>query len=206
MDAHSLWHRLVADLGWVDLSALTVMALFFLLGLFRGMVWQIGRAVAVIGGYGLAMRFGPTLAAHVGEGEVAAYGYVYLSYVVVFLLAFFGLSLLARAVRAMVQRAGLGLFDRLGGGLFGVATGGAVVIGLLAVVLMFGQRFPAYASVQASRAIVVSRTALSALGDLVPEPVQAAFSPPARERVATRPQRADTPALDAALRDVAAGR
>ena len=97
----------------------------------------------------------------------------------------------------------LGVFDRLGGALFGVLTGSAVVIGLLTVVLMFGQRFQVYTSVQESKAIGLGRGALAMLGDLVPEPLQAAFTPPHPAAVATEPQRVDTPALDRLLRDVA---
>jgi uncharacterized membrane protein required for colicin V production len=171
-----LWAHVSAGLGFIDLGALTVVALFFLLGLCKGMVWQIGRLLAVLSGYGVAARFGPDVAARVLGGDGPMHAYVYLAYVAVFLATFVVVALLARGVRALLQNAGLGLFDRLGGGLFGVGTGAAIVVGLLALVLMFGRRLPLHDSVQSSRALALTRTALTALGDLVPAPIQAAFA------------------------------
>jgi uncharacterized membrane protein required for colicin V production len=198
-DLNLVCSGLIGDLGWVDLSALTVVALFFLLGLGKGFVWQIGRVLALVGSYALAAVFGPGLAAHVFAGTPQSLPHLYLAYAVLFLLGFLALSAGVRLVHGLVHRAGLSTFDRLAGGLVGVGTGSGVVLVGLAVVLMFGQRFPVYAEVLDSRAAALGRAALDAAGPLVPEPVHAAFAPRSPAPAAVRPLHAHTPALDAAL-------
>lgn len=198
-----LWTSLVGDLGWVDLGALTIVALFFLLGLIRGLVWQIGRIVALLGSYVLSASYASPLAAYVFADSPASTVHVYVAYVVVFLAALFVLSWLARMAHAIVRRSGLSAFDRLGGGLLGIGTGGAVVFGLLTVTLMFGERLPLYHPVQASHAIDLGRVTVHVLGPWTPAPVRAAFDRPPYERRATRPYTAATPTLDRLLEDVA---
>lgn len=192
MDLPTLWQRLAGDLGWVDLSALTILALFFLLGLIRGLVWQVGRACAVLGGYGLAVTYGAGLGRELFAVPEPRGPQLYVAYVLVFLLAFFALSLVAKLVQVLVRRAGMGGYDRLGGGALGIVTGSSVVLGLLALVLMFGERFPVHSAVRESHALRLSQQAVAALGDLVPRPLQVAFAvePP---RVASAEPRADRP-------------
>ncbi|HLU37922.1 MAG TPA: CvpA family protein [Planctomycetota bacterium] len=198
---------LVGGLGWVDMSSLVVIALFFLLGLGKGLVWQVSRAVAVVGGYAAAARFGPSVAEQVAGAE-CTYAHVYLAYAAVFLAAFGLLSFAGRLVHGLLHGAGLGIFDRLGGGLLGIGTGAAVVLGLLAAVTMFAPRTTAYAAVQESRTMALGRAALDVLGDLVPAPVHAAFAPPdtAPATKTTGPRQVATPALDAALEAAERGR
>ena len=42
---------LLATLGWVDLTALAILLVFFVLGLFRGFVWQAGRIATLLVAY-----------------------------------------------------------------------------------------------------------------------------------------------------------
>ncbi len=201
---NELWSTLVGDLGWVDLGALVVLGVFFLLGLLRGFAWQIGRIATLVGSFATAVGFGPSLATHLFHGAETSRPHLYAAYALSFLVAFIVLSGLARILHNAVRRAGLSFFDRLGGGVLGVATGGVLVMGGLSVVLMFGERFPVYESVQTSHAVEVSRTALRILGDAVPAPIQEVFAaerPTPRSEPAA-PRVADTPTLDRVLRDL----
>ncbi|MEZ5964990.1 MAG: CvpA family protein [Planctomycetota bacterium] len=195
-DLARLWNDLVGDLGWVDLSALTILALFFLLGLVRGLVWQVGRVVALLGAYFASAWFAPGLAAYVFAGTEIAAVHAHVAHVLVFLVAFLLLSWGARTVHAAVRRSGLSGLDRLGGGLLGVGTGSAVVLGLLCLLLMFGQRLTVFGDVQASHTLQIGRVAVDVLGTWVPTPVQAVFEAKRAGPGPTRPLSVATPALD----------
>lgn len=195
-DLARLWTSVTADLGWVDLGALTIVALFFLLGLVRGLVWQLGRAGSLLGAYVLSASFAPALAAYVFVDTPVGAVHTYVAYVVVFLTGFLVLSGLARALHAAVRRSSVSAFDRLGGGLLGVGTGSAVVLGLLCVVLMFGRRLPLYGDIRTSHALHIGRATVGMLGTWAPAPVQAAFDLPPTEPAPGQPLTVATPALD----------
>lgn len=198
-----LWISLVGDLGWVDLGSLVVLGVFFLLGLIRGFAWQIGRIVTLVGSFAAAIGFGPPTARQIFDDVEASGAHLYAAYALVFLAAFLVLSGMARLLHSAVKRAGLSFFDRLGGGVLGVATGGVLVTGALAVVLMFGERFPIHDQVQASHAVQISRATLDLLGDMVPEPVQEVFAADrSPQPTPTGPRIADTPTLDRVLQDL----
>jgi len=202
-DLHRLWTSLTADLGWVDLGALTALALFFLLGLIRGLVWQVGRVGALVGAGAASCFFAPPLADYLFAGTPAAPVQVYVGYVVVFLLAFLVLSWTAGALHTLVRRSSISVYDRLGGGLLGLGTGSVVVLGLLLAASMFARPLGLYRDVEASHAMRVGRATIAALGDWVPAPVHAAFldAPvePREREARTQPLSVATPALDRLL-------
>jgi uncharacterized membrane protein required for colicin V production len=144
----------------------------------------------VLGGYGLAVTYGPALGAELFAVPSPTGPHLYVAYLLVFLGAFFGLSLVAKLVQVLVRRAGMGTYDRLGGGALGVVTGGSVVLGLLALVLMFGERFPVHGAVRASRALQLGQQAVAVLGNLVPQPLQVAFAVEPAPRVAVQAREA----------------
>jgi uncharacterized membrane protein required for colicin V production len=205
-DLELLWTTLAGDLGWVDLSSLTVVALFALLGLVRGLVWQVGRALTLIGSFAASVSLAPALAQHVFAGAPLAMVHSHVAHVLVFLAAYLVLAALARGGHALVRRSRISVFDRLAGGLLGVGTGAALTLALLALALMFGQRLPLYHVVQESRTLALGRTAVRALGDVVPASVQQAFAPPDRGMVKAAPSvatggarsRSESPARGAA--------
>ena len=48
---------------WIDWTAIVLLFVFFLLGLFKGFVWQVSRILTLVGAWFLAGRYGP-------DGEV----------------------------------------------------------------------------------------------------------------------------------------
>jgi membrane protein required for colicin V production len=179
-------------LTWVDHTALAVLLVFFVLGLFKGLIWQVSRVGILAVAYVVAGKFGrqvaELLAPSGNPAEPAADGSVettlYVAYVLLFLAVLIVLSLLAMLLQKLAAKAGLSFFDRLGGGVLGVVTGAAVVLfGLFVVHMFFGNSQVALAAEQ-SHSLRWSRQAIDWLGDKVPDELRSVFElPPLRAPV-----------------------
>ena len=170
---------LIAELGWIDLTALAILLVFFVLGLFRGFVWQLSRIVTLVVAYGAAGMYGGAIAEHMGgwfsEGTDPRLP-LYIAYFCVFVAVLVVASLLALLLERLVRASGLSFYNRLGGGLLGVGTGGCVVLAMLAaIVFFFGTNSSIAEAARSSRSMQVGRRTLELLGDAVPEPVRESF-------------------------------
>ncbi|MFY9344228.1 MAG: CvpA family protein [Planctomycetota bacterium] len=170
-------------LTWVDHTALGVLLVFFVIGLFKGLIWQVSRIAILVVAYVITGRFGGTVADLIaGPPAEAPPGTpppaettIYLAYVLLFLAVLIVLSLLAMLLQKLAAKAGLGFFDRLGGGVLGVATGGCVVLFGLAVVHMFFQGSQIAAAAGQSRSMQWSTRAIDWLGERVPDDLRKVF-------------------------------
>jgi membrane protein required for colicin V production len=168
--------ELLSNLGWIDAAALVVLALFFLLGLVKGMAWQLSRIVSLVLAFAVAWRLGPPLAHRYLHAAAADPARLYLAYAILFLATVLLVTIVAYFLRRAFGRADLSFYDRLGGGVAGVATGALVVVAVLFAVQMFVPAGGAvHASADTSRSMGLSRRALGAMGDLVPAPVRRVF-------------------------------
>ncbi|MCA8943779.1 MAG: CvpA family protein [Planctomycetes bacterium] len=168
--------ELLAELSWIDLTALAVVIVFFVLGLFRGMVWQISRVATLLVAYVLSGWFGPRLA-NVTSGwfpdGTAEQVPQYVAYFLIFLVALILFSLLAGILHRVVQQSSLSFYNRVGGGILGVATGWLIVMALLTGVQMahgtvgFGSSIAEAAA--SSRSSEVSDAVLRTTGRALPD-------------------------------------
>jgi uncharacterized membrane protein required for colicin V production len=186
-DVQHAMHEL-ATLTWVDHTALAVLLVFFVIGLFKGLIWQVSRIGILAAAYVVSCRFGNDLAALFARtpavgGDASAPAptetTLYLAYVLLFLAVLVALSLLAIVLQRLADKAGLTFFNRLGGGLVGVGTGGAVVLFALFVVHMFFGGSPLAEAAERSYARRLSRQAIDLLGPRVPDELRAVFDLPA---------------------------
>lgn len=187
-EATSETQSALAALGWVDITAIAVIVVFSILGLFKGLVWQVSRLGTLVAAYVLAVLYGERLGEWMFHGSVAGQNeqwHVYVAYLTIFVGVLVILSLLALLLTKLVEKSGLTFYNRLGGGFVGIGTGALVVLLFLSVALMF---FPGTNVVQAARTSRVyewSGGALAWLGDNVvamPEKVRGIFDlPPAEE-------------------------
>jgi uncharacterized membrane protein required for colicin V production len=184
------------SLSWVDHTALVVLLVFFVLGLFKGLIWQVSRVGILVVAYVVSGRFGHEVASWLSPGAtlpnsnapqpggeagvnsdlVIGETTLYLAYVALFLVVLIVLSLLAILLQKLAAKAGLGFFDRLGGGVIGVATGGAVVLFGLFVLHMFFRDTKLAIAAEHSHSLRISRQAIDWLGDKVPDALRAVFS------------------------------
>lgn len=171
-------------LGWVDVTALSVVATFLVLGLFQGIVWQVSRIAILLIAYGLSSHLAQSFSTFLlgftlKPGETASQEQVdtayYVACVLIFLLTLIVLSLLTRLLQHLVRKAGMSFFDRLGGGIVGMATGAVLVLVGLTAVFMFVPGSSVAQAAEASQSLKVSRWAVQQLGSFVPPELQKVF-------------------------------
>lgn len=168
------------SIAWIDWTALVLLGIFFILGLFKGFVWQVSRVLSLVAAWFLAGQYGEPVSTWIdgwfGPEEQASGLPLYLAYVVVFVLALVVLSLLTWMLQKLVKQSGLSAVDRLGGAVVGLLTGSVAVLAILALTFMFVPE--TWGVVQAARrsyTMEISKQALAVLGDVVPAPMQRVF-------------------------------
>ena len=126
----------LAAFGWVDWALLAVIVLSILLGLWRGLVFEVlavlGWVAAYVAAQALALDVAPRLP--VGEpgsglNHAAAFALVFLGALIVWALG-------AKLVRLLVHATPLSLADRTLGAGFGLLRGVLVLLALTTVVAM----------------------------------------------------------------------
>lgn len=165
------------SLSWIDLTALAVLIVFFVLGLFRGLVWQIGRIASLLFAYVAAGIWGAP-AAGVIRGWFSASVDERLPLYVASFLVFLGVlilvSLLTWLLQKLVQTTGLRFYDRLGGGMLGLATGALVFLAFLTSAFM-AERVAGIGggiveAAERSKSLEVGHGVLRAASDVLPDP------------------------------------
>jgi membrane protein required for colicin V production len=121
----------VATLDWIVLAVLLASAL---LGLWRGLVYEVLSVLSWIAAFILAQWFAPAAAGWLpmkGAGEPLRYAG---GFVLVFVAALFAGGLLAWLTKKLIDAVGLRPMDRALGGLFGLVRGTVLVLALAVVV------------------------------------------------------------------------
>ena len=154
----------MAVLDWVVVALL---AGSVLLGLWRGLVYEVLSVLNWIAAFLLAQWLAPRAAAmmplsRAGESIQYAAGFV-----VVFIAALFAGGLLAWLTSKLVAAVGLRPVDRLLGGMFGVVRGVVAVLALAVVVHLAGLAGGVWWT--ESRTAGVAAAALRGLKPVVPE-------------------------------------
>ena len=125
---------MIAGLGVVDIAMLTVLALSMLVGLVRGLVFEVLSLAGWLVAYFAAQWFGAELAPYLPIGEPGSMARLLAAMVIVFVGALIAWTLLARLVRLLLHATPLSLIDRVGGGAFGVLRGAVLLLALSTVV------------------------------------------------------------------------
>lgn len=119
---------------WVDLVLLAVLALSVLLGLWRGLIYELMAILGWVVAYFACPHVAPWIAPWLPAERLGPALLQALSLVLGFLAVLIVWGLSAKLLRALVHATPLSIADRLLGGGFGVLRG--VLIALLAVVLV----------------------------------------------------------------------
>ena len=121
----------MAPLDWMVAGVLLVSVL---LGLWRGLVYEVLSVLSWIAAFVLAQWFAPAAAEWLpmgGSGQALRYA---AGFVLVFIAALFAGGLLAWLIKKLVEAVGLRPIDRALGGLFGMVRGAVIVLALAVVV------------------------------------------------------------------------
>jgi len=121
-------------LGWVDWALLAVLALSVLVGLWRGLVFELMSLVGWVVAYVAAQLYALQVAAHLPIGAPGSALNLGAGFALTFVGVLIGWTLLARLVRLLVHATPLTLVDRTLGGAFGLARGGVLLLALATVV------------------------------------------------------------------------
>ena len=122
----------LTTLPLIDKVGLGVVGLFFLLGIWRGLWWQVVRLLGVVLAVGLARSVSPILTPRVQEAldlsPAMSHG---LSWFILFLAGLIVAALLGMLGKKALDALQLNLMDRVGGAVVGVATGLSLHVALL---------------------------------------------------------------------------
>jgi len=122
-------------LSAVDWMLLVVLALSFLLGMWRGIVQEVLSLAGWVAAFYVSQMYAPAAAAWLpmeGSSQMLRYA---AGFVVVFVAVLAATVLVSLVVKKLVSAVGLGPLDRLLGSLFGLMRG---VVILLAVTVLVG--------------------------------------------------------------------
>ena len=123
-------------LGWVDLTLLALLGVSVLIGLARGLVFELMSLVGWVVAYVVAQAYSPWLAAHLPIGAPGSALQLGVAFVVAFVGVLVAWSLLARLIRMGLHATPLTLIDRLLGAGFGLLRG-AVLLLVVATAVAF---------------------------------------------------------------------
>lgn len=129
-----------ASLGWVDLLGLGLVGLLGVLGIVRGLWWQVIRLLGLVAAVGVARALSPRWVGAAERrfpevDERIVHGMVWL---LVFLAALGIASFLGRLGRKLLEAMQLDWVDRAGGGLAGMVTGIVVHLAVLVGLVHLG--------------------------------------------------------------------
>ncbi|RYF15115.1 MAG: CvpA family protein [Comamonadaceae bacterium] len=154
----------MATLDWLIAA---VLAASVLLGLWRGLVFEVLSVLNWLAAFVLAQWLAPRAAALMplgGAGEPLRYA---AGFVVVFIAALFAGGLVAWLTKKLVEAVGLRPVDRALGGLFGLVRGLVAVLALAVVVNLTGLRSGTWWTESVTAGVATA--ALRGLKPVVPE-------------------------------------
>jgi membrane protein required for colicin V production len=154
----------LATLDWVVLA---VLALSMLLGLWRGLVYEVLSVLNWIAAFLLARWLAPQAVQYMPFHPANERVQYAVGFVAVFLVALILGGLLAWAVKRLVAAAGLAPVDRVLGGVFGLVRGTVLVLAFAVVVHLVGMKDGAWWNESVTAGIATA--ALRGLKPAVPD-------------------------------------
>jgi membrane protein required for colicin V production len=127
----------IGQVGLVDIGMLLVLAVSVVVGLVRGLVFELLSLAGWVVAYFAASWFAADVAAALPQGMRDALGATAqrsVAFAVLFFATLIAWTLLARLVRLLLHATPLSLIDRAGGGAFGVLRGTVLLLVLATVV------------------------------------------------------------------------
>jgi len=122
------------DIGWVDWALLAVLLASVIVGLTRGLVFEVLSLLGWVAAFVAAQMMAPEVAPHLpvwAPGSALNHG---AAFAVVFVLALIVWMLMARLVRLLVHATPLTLIDRTLGGVFGLVRAMVLLLAVATVV------------------------------------------------------------------------
>ncbi|WP_372662441.1 CvpA family protein [Hydrogenophaga sp.] len=154
-------------MAWVDWALLAVLLLSALLGLWRGLVYEVISVAGWVAAFLLAQWYAADVAAWLPMDGASQPLRLAAGFALVFMGTAFAGGMLAWLVKRLVESVGLRPVDRILGGAFGLARGVVILLALTVVVSMTQMQQQAWW--QASAAAGVLSSALHQIKPLLPD-------------------------------------
>ncbi len=159
----------VAQLGWVDWALLAVLLASVVVGLWRGLVFEVLSLAGWVVSFVAAQAFAPDVAKGLPIGVPGSALNHGAAFALTLLLALAVWALGSRLLRLLIHATPLQPVDRVLGGVFGLARGAVLLLAVATVVMLSpAQRSPAW---QQSRGAAWLATALQGLKPVLPEAI-----------------------------------
>ena len=123
-------------LGWVDWTLLAVLALSVVVGLWRGLVFELMSLVGWVVAYVAAQLYSAQVAPHLPIGLPGSALNLGAGFALTFIGVLIGWTLLARLVRLLVHATPLTLVDRSLGAAFGLVRGAVLLLAAATLVAL----------------------------------------------------------------------
>ena len=120
--------------GWVDWTLLAVLALSVVVGLWRGLVFELMSLVGWVVAYVAAQLYSAQVAPHLPIGLPGSALNLGAGFALTFVGVLIAWTLLARLVRLLLHATPLTLIDRTLGAAFGLVRGGVLLLALATLV------------------------------------------------------------------------
>lgn len=121
-------------LGWVDALLAGVLLLSTLIGLWRGLVFEVMSLLGWLVAYVSAQAFSSQVGLYVPIGSPGSALHQAVAFALTFIATLLAWALLAKLVRMAVQATPLTFVDRLLGAVFGLLRGSVVLLAVATVV------------------------------------------------------------------------
>ncbi len=120
------------EIRWLDVFGLGVVVLFTILGIRRGLWWQVVRLLGLVCSLAVARATAPSLGVKVHAltelGSRVSHG---AAWTAVFVAGLLVVALIGRIGRASLEAVQLGWLDRVGGAVAGLVSGVVLFTGML---------------------------------------------------------------------------
>lgn len=154
-------------MAWLDWFLLAVLLVSVVLGLWRGLVYEVMSVLGWVLAFVLAQWYAPEVAPRLPMGNASQPIRHAGAFVVVFVVMAFAGGLLAFITRKLVESVGLRPVDRTLGGAFGLLRGIVILLALMIVVDMTPLKNETW--VAESRGAAVLTAAIKGLKPVLPE-------------------------------------
>jgi membrane protein required for colicin V production len=152
---------------FVDWTLLVILGLSFLLGVWRGLVYEVLSVFVWIAAFVLAQWFAPEVAAQLpmaGSAQSLRYA---AAFVLVFVVTAFVAGLITQMIKKLVAAVGLRPVDRTLGAIFGLLRGAILLLAIAVVMNMTALK--SQADWQASQGAKMLTELLTNLKPLLPQ-------------------------------------
>ncbi|MDM7950116.1 CvpA family protein [Hydrogenophaga sp.] len=156
-------------MSWIDWALLTVLLVSALVGLWRGLVYEVLSVAGWVLAFVLAQAWAEPAGMLLPMDGAAAPLRLAAGFAVVFIAVAFAAGLLSWLIKKMVESVGLRPVDRVLGGVFGVVRGLVILLGLTLVMSMLPPT--AQAGWRASPVAQTLNASLHTLKPLLPDAV-----------------------------------